>query len=83
MMLHSSDPTARYKTKSDDIPDLSSGAGPGMFARHTQSNATAENPAALIPPFKFFSGKSFMVPVLMNAFKYMHKLLVNQYFLQI
>ena len=45
-MLHSSDPMARYKTKSDDIPDLSSGAGPRMFARHTQSNATAESPVA-------------------------------------
>ena len=72
MMLHSSDPTARYKTKSDDIPDLSSGAGPGMFARHTQNNATAESPLALIPPFRFFSVKSSMVV-----------LIDNQYFMQI
>ena len=60
-MLHSKDPTARYKTKSDEIPDLSSGAGPKIFASNTQINATAESPVAFIPPFRFFSVKSFIV----------------------
>ena len=71
MMLHSSDPRARYKTRSDEIQDLSSGAGP-RFAKHTQSNAKVESPVAFIPPFRFFSVKSSMV-----------MFIDNQYFMQI
>ena len=55
-MLHSSDPMARYKTRSDEAPCLDA----EICARQTQSNEAAESPVALIPPFRFFSVKSFI-----------------------
>ena len=49
-MLHSSDPMARYKTRSDEAPCLDA----EICARQTQSNEAAESPVALIPTFQVF-----------------------------